>query len=146
MAPEVMCKQNHGVSVDYYAVGVIAYECMMGRRPYNGKGRREIRDLILARQIKIDYNEIPQGWSTSAVDFINGLIKRKPAQRLGANGPSEIKLHPWFRDFDWDALESYKMDSPFKPPTDDENFDKKNSESEWKDINEESLQHCIELL
>ena len=54
MAPEVMCKQNHGVSVDYYAVGIIAYECMMGRRPYNGKNRKEIRELILAKQIKID--------------------------------------------------------------------------------------------
>ena len=31
MAPEVMCRQNHGVGVDYYAVGVIAYECMIGR-------------------------------------------------------------------------------------------------------------------
>lgn len=31
MAPEVMCRQNHGVGVDYFALGVIAYECMMGR-------------------------------------------------------------------------------------------------------------------
>lgn len=31
MAPEVMCKSNHGMAVDYYAVGVIAYECMLGR-------------------------------------------------------------------------------------------------------------------
>lgn len=31
MAPEVMCRQNHGISVDYFALGVIAYECMMGR-------------------------------------------------------------------------------------------------------------------
>jgi hypothetical protein len=31
MAPEVMCRSNHGVAVDYFAVGVIGYECMMGR-------------------------------------------------------------------------------------------------------------------
>jgi serine/threonine protein kinase len=31
MAPEVMCKQNHGVAVDYFAVGVLGYELMMGR-------------------------------------------------------------------------------------------------------------------
>ena len=31
MAPEVMCRQNHGVAVDYFAVGIIAYECMMAR-------------------------------------------------------------------------------------------------------------------
>ena len=39
MAPEVLCKQNHNFAVDYYALGVIAYECMMGRRPYSGKSR-----------------------------------------------------------------------------------------------------------
>lgn len=44
MAPEVMCRQNHGVAADYFAVGVIAYECMNGRRPYIGKSRREIRE------------------------------------------------------------------------------------------------------
>ena len=35
MAPEVMCRQNHGVAVDYFAVGVIAYECMMGKVSFN---------------------------------------------------------------------------------------------------------------
>lgn len=39
MAPEVMCRQNHGVGVDYYAVGVIIYELMLNRRPYSGKTR-----------------------------------------------------------------------------------------------------------
>jgi len=34
MSPEVMCRQNHGVAADYFAVGVIAYEFMTGRRPY----------------------------------------------------------------------------------------------------------------
>jgi len=33
MAPEVMCRRNHGVAVDYYALGIIVFECMMGRRP-----------------------------------------------------------------------------------------------------------------
>ena len=47
MAPEVMCKLPHGLPVDYYAIGVIAYECMLGRRPYNGRSRKEIRDKIL---------------------------------------------------------------------------------------------------
>lgn len=44
MAPEVMCRQNHGVAVDYYAIGVIVYELMIGKRPYMGKTRQEIRD------------------------------------------------------------------------------------------------------
>jgi len=47
MAPEVMCRLNHKVTVDYFAVGVMAFECMYGRRPYLGKSRKEIRDHIL---------------------------------------------------------------------------------------------------
>jgi len=46
MAPEVMCRQNHGFAADYYALGVIVYECMFGRRPYVGRSRKEIRDQI----------------------------------------------------------------------------------------------------
>jgi len=46
MAPEVMCRQNHGVAVDYFALGVVCYEFMFGKRPYTGKSRKEIRDQI----------------------------------------------------------------------------------------------------
>ena len=49
MAPEVMCRQNHSFGVDYFAVGVIGYEFMMGRRPYVGRTRKEIRDMLFAK-------------------------------------------------------------------------------------------------
>jgi serine/threonine protein kinase len=42
MAPEVMERQDHSLAVDYYAVGVIAFECMLGKRPYMGKNKKEI--------------------------------------------------------------------------------------------------------
>ena len=71
MAPEVMCRQNHGVAVDYFALGIICYECMMGRRPYNGRSRKEIRDQILSRQVQVRRGEIPEGWSLEGADFVN---------------------------------------------------------------------------
>ena len=71
LAPEVMCRQNHGIGVDYFAVGVIAYECMFGKRPYIGRSRREIRDHILAKQVSIKKSDVPKGWSLQAADFIN---------------------------------------------------------------------------
>ena len=40
MAPEVLFRKNHDFSVDFYALGVIMYECIMRRRPYKGKRRR----------------------------------------------------------------------------------------------------------
>jgi serine/threonine protein kinase len=71
MAPEVMCAQNHSFGVDYFAVGVIAFEFMFGVRPYLGKSRKEIKDLILSKQVQIKKSDIPEGWSLEAADFIN---------------------------------------------------------------------------
>eukprot|EP00826_Nyctotherus_ovalis_P043354 TRINITY_DN4556_c0_g1_i1.p1 TRINITY_DN4556_c0_g1~~TRINITY_DN4556_c0_g1_i1.p1 ORF type:complete len:229 (-),score=42.01 TRINITY_DN4556_c0_g1_i1:464-1150(-) len=73
MAPEVMCRQNHGVAADYFALGVIVHECMLGRRPYQGKTRKEIRDNVLAKQAAISLRELPYGWSIEAADFVNGV-------------------------------------------------------------------------
>ena len=83
MAPEVMCRQNHGLAADYFAVGVIAYECMMGERPYKGRTRKDIRDQILTRQVTIKKYNIPEGWNEKAADFINKCLQRKPVNRIG---------------------------------------------------------------
>lgn len=115
MAPEVMCRMNHGFEVDFYALGIICYECMLGKRPYSGKSRKEIRDQILAKQVLIREEEVPPGWSEEAVGFINGLIQRKPSRRLGVNGIGELMDHPWFAGYDWKALEERRMTPPFTP-------------------------------
>lgn len=125
MAPEVMCRQNHTYAVDYFALGVMAFEFMMGKRPYVGRNRKEIRDMIFAKQVQIKRSELPNGWSLEAADFINKLLQRKPGNRLGLNGPAEVKQHIWLRDFDWQSLMEKKMDAPYKPQPKADNFDKK---------------------
>jgi hypothetical protein len=55
-------------------MGVIAYECMFGKRPFVGKDRKEIRDHILSKQIQIKAKDLPEGWSREAMDFINKCI------------------------------------------------------------------------
>lgn len=77
MAPEVMCRQPHTFAVDYFALGVLAYEFMLGRRPYLGQSRKEIRDQILAKRVQIKKHEIPGGWSLESADFINKVFKFK---------------------------------------------------------------------
>ena len=49
MAPEVMCRQNHGIAVDYFGLGILLFEFMTGKRPYVGKTRKEIRDRIFEK-------------------------------------------------------------------------------------------------
>ena len=74
-------------------------------------------------QIKRD--ELPKGWSLEAADFVNKCLQRKPGNRLGLNGPAEVKQHIWLRDFDWQGLLEKTIDAPFKPPSQGDNFDKK---------------------
>lgn len=132
MAPEVMTRLNHTMAVDYYAVGVMAFEFMNGRRPYAGHARNDIREAILAKQVQIARENIPEGWSVESADFINQLIQRKPGDRLGFNGPKEVMAHPWLANFPWKQLLSKQLDPPFKPPSGD-NFDTKVVTSEWKE-------------
>lgn len=63
MAPEILNRQNHTYSVDFFAIGVIAFECMFGKRPYNGESRSEIKDNIQAKAIQIKKADVPKNWS-----------------------------------------------------------------------------------
>lgn len=129
MAPEVIFRQNHGIAVDYFALGVILYELMMGRRPYVGRDRKEIRDHILSKQAKIV--EVPEGWGIEAADFVNKMIQRKAGCRLGSRGFAEVKDHPWLKDFPWKELCERSITAPFIPKSQD-NFDPR-SLGDWKD-------------
>ena len=122
MAPEVMNAQNHTIAVDYFALGVIGYELMMRKRPYLGKNRKEIKEKIMSHQVQVKKNMVPQGWSVESADFINRLLQRKPANRLGLRGPTEVKEHPWFKGYDWKNLYLGNLKAPFLPKKGD-NFD-----------------------
>ena len=123
LAPEVLCNVNHNFSIDYYAVGIITYELMYGHRPYIGKNKHEVKQLILTRQAKIEYEDLPYGFSNDIANFINGLIQRKPKNRLGKDDINEVIDHPWFDDFDWNNCALKKLKAPYVPKFGD-NFDK----------------------
>ena len=87
----------------------------MGKRPYSGKNRKEIKEIVLKKQISITKDEIPKGWSLEAIDFVNQCIQRKPLNRLGFNGPEEVKEHPFLKDVMWSDLLDKKIIPPFIP-------------------------------
>jgi serine/threonine protein kinase len=71
MAPEVICGQNHSYGVDYFAVGVMTYEFMLGMRPYVGRSRKEIKEMVLSQQVQVKLTDLPCDWSENSADFIN---------------------------------------------------------------------------
>ena len=139
MAPEVILVQNHSFPSDFFALGVIGYEFMLGYRPYLGRGRKEIKQLIISKQVQLKEDDIPDNWSSEAMDFINQLLQRKPKKRLGYNGVNEIKNHEWMKDIDWDLLIKKKIEAPFIPPVNKDNFDKRYCEGE-DNVGEETVE------
>ena len=129
MAPEVINAKPHGLVVDFWALGVIIYELMNGKRPYNGIHRKEYEENLASYEVQLDFDEKPNGWSNDSVDFVNKLLKRKEDKRLGSNGIEEIKQHNWFKNFDWIGLKNIKINAPFIPIKTEDFFDESYLES-----------------
>jgi len=107
----------------------------------------------MSRQASIKKNEIPEGWSEDAADFINKvciqilirqLLQRKPVNRLGLRGANEVKEHSWFKDYPWKALYEKKVVPKYVPKIGD-NFDKKYCEQPDK-IGEETKERYEKYL
>ena len=141
MSPEVMNGENHSFTADFFAIGVIGYEFLMGFRPYNGKNRKEIKEKIFGEKVEITLNQKKKGWSDDVIDFINKLLERNKDLRLGANkGFQELKEHQWLKYYPWDELEQKILPAPFVPEEID-NFDKSYCESEEKITQETKLRY-----
>jgi len=139
MAPEVLCHQNHSFSVDFYALGIIVYECMTGKRPHNGKTRKEIKDQIMAKQAVLKENMVIGEWSKESFDFCNNLIQRKREKRLGENGTGEVKNHEWFNNFDWESVFNQSAKANYQPNMFECTFDRKNAMKEDDKFEEDEL-------
>ena len=114
MAPEAIINKPHDFAVDYFALGVIVYELMMGERPYQGRNRKEIREQMFSIEIQLDNDDLPDDWEdANIIDFINNLLARKKRKRLGYKNFTDVRYHPWFKDIFWNQIENMTMNSPF---------------------------------
>jgi serine/threonine protein kinase len=123
LAPEIISREPHGPPVDYWALGIILYEMLVGFPPFNDDTVDAIFDNIVEGQILWPDGE--KSLSIEAMDLIDKLLDRDPATRMGWEG---IKLHPFFDGINWDTiLESVP---PFVPtlegPNDTSYFNNRN--------------------
>ena len=123
MAPEVVLRKPHDYTVDFFGLGVIVFELITGKRPYNGKTRKELKEQMLAKEVKLTVEMLPKKWKDSnIIEFVNGLLKRKANERLGSKGVEEVMSHEWLYDVDWESVEAMRAKSPFRIG-DSDNFD-----------------------
>lgn len=112
LAPEVVQSLGYGKAVDWYAIGILIYEMLIGSPPFYNENNRVLYDNIIHKKAYF-----PSGFDWVAQDLIERLLEKDPHKRLGAfaGGAADIKAHPWFRDVNWEQLEARQLRPPFKP-------------------------------
>eukprot|EP00053_Salpingoeca_punica_P012804 m.115114 g.115114 ORF g.115114 m.115114 type:complete len:763 (-) comp16043_c0_seq2:2612-4900(-) len=110
MAPEVVSRRGHDQAADWWSFGVLMFEMLTGDLPFCSDNRKTTMNLILRARLPM-----PQFLSADAQGLLRLLFKRAPGTRLGAHGAQELKVHPFFKDIDWDALYRKEVQPPFKP-------------------------------
>jgi len=110
IAPEVLLGSGHSFQVDWWAMGCIIFEFLIGYPPFSGETLGEVFQHITSRDIQWP-EEFFQPIPDAAMDLINALLVVDPKSRLGAEGLGEVKRHPFFAlegDTDWDGLRDAK--------------------------------------
>ncbi|KAH7730321.1 kinase C eta type [Aphelenchoides avenae] len=114
IAPEILQELEYGVSVDWWALGVLMYEMMAGQPPFEADNEDDLFEAILHDDVLY-----PVWLSREAVSILKGFMTKNPNRRLGCvqsqGSEDAIRAHPFFREIDWDALEARKVKPPFKP-------------------------------
>ncbi|PIO61332.1 kinase domain protein, partial [Teladorsagia circumcincta] len=125
IAPEILRGEDYGFSVDWWALGVLMYEMMAGRSPFDIVGAAGDPDqntedylfqIILEKQIRI-----PRSLSVKAASVLKQFLNKDPSERLGCKTDieeslTEMKEHPFFKNtVDWEALEQRQVAPPYNP-------------------------------
>ena len=112
IAPEVLLKKGYGMECDWWSVGAIMYEMLVGYPPfYSDEPMSTCRKIVHWRHHLRFPAEVTL--SAEARDLIERLLCDVD-QRLGtAGGVEEIKAHAFFRGVPWDKL--YAIRAPYEP-------------------------------
>lgn len=111
IAPEIFSGKGYNESVDWWSVGTIMYECMVGWPPFCAEETNETYRKIVDWKRYLHFPSDAQ-LSPDSEAFMRGLIN-DAGERLGKFGAMEIKQHPFFRGVDWMSLR--KIRAPFEP-------------------------------
>eukprot|EP00123_Amoebidium_parasiticum_P016649 comp23533_c0_seq1/m.39606 comp23533_c0_seq1/g.39606 ORF comp23533_c0_seq1/g.39606 comp23533_c0_seq1/m.39606 type:complete len:398 (-) comp23533_c0_seq1:82-1275(-) len=117
VAPEVILAATragppYGRAVDYYSVGVLIFEMLVGTAPFASEPLLRCKDPR-ARRISF-----PPDMDPISRDLVGQLLRLDPNERLGSvNGVEDIMQHAWFEGLDWTAVREKKVTPPHKPPS-----------------------------
>ena len=113
LAPEIITGEGHNRAADWWSYGILLFEMLCGIPPFYCENTERMYDLITNAELRFP-KRVPV--SDNAKDLIKKLLIKRQDKRLGnSKGFEEIKSHPFFQGFDFDALFNKKMEAPFIP-------------------------------
>ncbi|ELP83542.1 serine/threonine protein kinase, putative [Entamoeba invadens IP1] len=109
LAPEVLVAKGYGIGVDWWSLGCVSYEMMVGNTPFytDDDNQNQTYQNILNKDV-----EFTPDISSDGQDFISLCLKKNPDERIK---DADIKKHPWFEGIDWDKLLAKQLPPPWKP-------------------------------
>ena len=117
LAPEILSGEGYNKSVDWWSLGCIMYQMLVGRFPFKFQKNGKINLSVYQKPIRY-----PGYIDENAKDLISKLLENDPNKRLGngENGEKDIKNHPYFDGVNWDDAKDKKLKPPFIPKVENE--------------------------
>uniref|UniRef100_A0A2K6QW57 non-specific serine/threonine protein kinase n=1 Tax=Rhinopithecus roxellana TaxID=61622 RepID=A0A2K6QW57_RHIRO len=148
IAPEVILRQGYGKPVDWWAMGIILYEFLVGCVPFFGDTPEELFGQVISDEIV--WPEGDDALPPDAQDLTSKLLHQNPLERLGTGSAYEVKQHPFFTGLDWTGLLRQKAE--FIPQLESEDdtsyFDTRSERYHHMDSEDEeevSEDGCLEI-
>ncbi|OWF47178.1 protein kinase DC2-like [Mizuhopecten yessoensis] len=132
LAPEIIQSKGHNKAVDWWSLGILIYEMLVGFPPFFDDNPFSIYEKILEGKI-----EWPRHLDPVAKDLVKKLLVQDRTKRLGnmKNGADDVKRHKWYKGIVWEDVVARKLTPPIVPKLshagDTKNFDEY-SEDDWR--------------
>ncbi|XP_026808021.1 serine/threonine-protein kinase N isoform X3 [Rhopalosiphum maidis] len=112
LAPEVLTETSYTRSVDWWGLGVLIFEMLVGESPFPGDDEEEVFDSIVNDEVRY-----PRFLSLEAIAIMRRLLRKNPERRLGSSerDAEDVKKQAFFRQVAWDDLLQRKVKPPFVP-------------------------------
>lgn len=151
MAPEIFQgSSEHGTPSDFFSLGVLTFQLLLGRKPWNGGVQsqlekypnivQEFNESVYDVYYPIELLDTTSGlsakFSPSCRSFLRGLLHPIESKRLGSgpDGVIEIKKHEWLHNFDWNGYLTHTLSPPFVPVVDEKKANCDTAAQDFDDV------------
>jgi serine/threonine protein kinase len=114
MAPEILVGTGHTRAVDWWSVGVLTFELLVGHSPFSSSNPMDSYSKVMRGITNVPF---PRELHGAAGDLIHGSLQREPVDRLAMRqgGVDNVQKHDWFAGFQWQELKEMNLVPPHKP-------------------------------